>query len=155
MMVIAMITAATSQATRLPPLRDVVTEYPDGRVGGNEVHHVDVRVIAATNVDLPALAEIGRFPQQSPRPAGPRRRHRPAVARAREHFGRGMTRELGREVFRGVHRGRFLGRVAACERKLLSEALAANHFNQPRTATALGLTYDQLRTTSRSTRWAR
>jgi len=34
---------------------------------------------------------------------------------------------------------------AACERKLLSEALAANHFNQRRTATALGLTYDQLR----------
>jgi psp operon transcriptional activator len=32
-----------------------------------------------------------------------------------------------------------------CERKLLSEALAANHFNQRRTATALGLTYDQLR----------
>jgi psp operon transcriptional activator len=38
-----------------------VTEYPDERVGGNEVHHVDVRVIAATNVDLPALADIGRF----------------------------------------------------------------------------------------------
>ena len=34
---------------------------------------------------------------------------------------------------------------AACERKLLSEALAANHFNRRRTATALGLTYDQLR----------
>jgi hypothetical protein len=51
----------TRQATRLPPLRDVVTEYPDERVGGNEVHHVDVRVIAATNVDLPALADIGRF----------------------------------------------------------------------------------------------
>ena len=44
---------------------------------------------------------------------------------------------------------------AACERKLLSEALAANYFNQRRTATALGLTYDQLATTSRSTRWAR
>jgi psp operon transcriptional activator len=41
--------------------------------------------------------------------------------------------------------GDFLGRVAAYERKLLSEALAANHFNQRRTATALGLTYDQLR----------
>ena len=41
--------------------------------------------------------------------------------------------------------GNFLGRVAAYEQKLLSEALAANHFNQRRTAAALGLTYDQLR----------
>jgi psp operon transcriptional activator len=31
------------------------------RVGGNEVHHVDVRVIAATNADLPALAAAGKF----------------------------------------------------------------------------------------------
>jgi psp operon transcriptional activator len=128
-----------------------------------------------------------------------------------EHFARGMTRELGREVFRGFtaaaldrlmayrwpgnvrelknvverslyrwpragapiddivfdafaspHRprtqatapaptaepaasGDFLARVAAYEQKLLNEALAANHFNQRRTAAALGLTYDQLR----------
>jgi psp operon transcriptional activator len=41
--------------------------------------------------------------------------------------------------------GDFLGRVAAYEQRLLSEALAANHFNQRRTAAALGLTYDQLR----------
>ena len=41
--------------------------------------------------------------------------------------------------------GDFLARVAAYEQKLLSEALAANHFNQRRTAAALGLTYDQLR----------
>jgi psp operon transcriptional activator len=40
--------------------------------------------------------------------------------------------------------GHFLGCVAAYEQKLLSEALAANHFNQRRTAAALGLTYDQL-----------
>jgi DNA-binding NtrC family response regulator len=31
------------------------------RVGSNETHHVDVRIVAATNVDLPALAESGRF----------------------------------------------------------------------------------------------
>src|SRR5258708_7142995 len=31
------------------------------RVGGNDVHTVDVRVIAATNVDLPALPDSGRF----------------------------------------------------------------------------------------------
>ena len=41
--------------------------------------------------------------------------------------------------------GDFLGRVAAYEQRLLSEALTANHFNQRRTAAALGLTYDQLR----------
>jgi psp operon transcriptional activator len=197
-----------------------VTEYPDGRVGGNEVHHVDVRVIAATNVDIPALAEIGRFHSDlldrlafdvvTVPPLRERAEDIPLLA---EHFGRGMTRKWGREVFRGFtaaalarltayrwpgnvrelknvverslyrwprpdapiddivfdafgspHRpampaaapppapaaepsapGDFLGRVAAYERKLLSEALAANHFNQRRTATALGLTYDQLR----------
>src|SRR5882762_135066 len=31
------------------------------RVGGNEVQQVDVRVVAATNVDLPALAASGKF----------------------------------------------------------------------------------------------
>jgi len=39
----------------------------------------------------------------------------------------------------------FLGRIAVYERKLLAEALAANHFNRRRAAVALGLTYDQLR----------
>ena len=41
--------------------------------------------------------------------------------------------------------GDFLGRVATYEQKLLGDALAVNHFNQRRTAVALGLTYDQLR----------
>ena len=172
------------------------------RVGGNEVHHVDVRVIAATNVDLPALAEAGHFRSDlldrlafdvvTVPPLRERAEDIPLLA---EHFGRGMTRELGREVFQGFtaaalarltayrwprpdmpiddivfdafrspHRpampaaappplpaaepaapGDFLGRVAAYEQQLLSEALAANHFNQRRTAAALGLTYDQLR----------
>jgi psp operon transcriptional activator len=190
------------------------------RVGGNEVHHVDVRVVAATNVDLPALAEAGRFRSDlldrlafdvvTLPPLRERAEDIPLLA---EHFARGMTRELGREVFRGFtpagltrlmahswpgnvrelknvverslyrwprpdapiddivfdafgspHRpaapaaepsplpagepaapGDFLARVAVYEQKLLSEALAANHFNQRRTAAALGLTYDQLR----------
>jgi psp operon transcriptional activator len=188
------------------------------RVGGNEVHHVDVRVIAATNVDLPALAEEGCFRSDlldrlafdvvTIPPLRERGEDIPLLA---EHFGRGMTRELGREIFHGftraahdrlmTHRwpgnvrelknvverslyrwrspnepvddivfdafasphrsripvtpppppaehvapGNFLGRVAAYERKLLAEALTANHFNQRRTAAALGLTYDQLR----------
>ncbi|MES2118966.1 MAG: phage shock protein operon transcriptional activator [Pseudomonadota bacterium] len=39
----------------------------------------------------------------------------------------------------------FRGAVAAYERQLLEEALAKNRFNQRATATALGLSYDQLR----------
>ena len=190
------------------------------RVGGNEVHHVDVRVIAATNVDLPALTDEGRFRSDlldrlafdvvSVPPLRERAEDIPLLA---EHFARGMTRELGREMFRGFtpaaldrliayrwpgnvrelknvverslyrwprpdapideivfdafaspHRpaspaaaqapppaaeptapGDFLARIAAYEQKLLTEALSANQFNQRRTATALGLTYDQLR----------
>ena len=78
------------------------------RVGGNEVHHVDVRVIAATNVDLPALAESGRFRSDlldrlafdvvTVPPLRERAEDIPLLA---EHFARGMTRELGRELFRG------------------------------------------------------
>jgi psp operon transcriptional activator len=189
------------------------------RVGGNEVHHVDVRVVAATNVDLPALAEDGRFRSDlldrlafDVVTVPPLRERAEDILLLAEHFGRGMTRELGREVFpgftaaalarliayrwpgnvrelknvveRSLYRwqhpdmpiddivfdpfgspyrpampasapappvaepaapGDFLGRIAAYERKLLSEALAAYHFNQRRTAEALGLTYDQLR----------
>jgi psp operon transcriptional activator len=192
------------------------------RVGGNEVHHVDVRIIAATNADLPALAEEGRFRSDlldrlafdvvTVPPLRERAEDIPLLA---EHFARGMTRELGRGMFPGFTRvaldrltayrwpgnvrelknvaerslyrwprpdtpvddivldafalrnrpaapaimpptqpppdaepvaaGNFLARVAGFEQQLLSEALAANRFNQRRTATALGLTYDQLR----------
>src|SRR5215472_19206969 len=78
------------------------------RVGGNETHHVDVRVIAATNADLPALAEEGRFRSDLLDRLAfdvvtvPSLRERlediPLLA---EHFARGMARELGRAVFRG------------------------------------------------------
>jgi psp operon transcriptional activator len=190
------------------------------RVGGNETHHVDVRVIAATNVDLPTLAEADRFRSDLLDRLAfdvvtiPPLRERPEdIPLLADHFGRGMTRELGREVFHGFTRAAldrlmthrwpgnvrelknvverslyrwrypnaplddivfdafasphrpgmtpaapplmppaelaasrdFLGRVAAYEQHLLAEALAANHFNQRRTAAALGLTYDQLR----------
>ena len=189
------------------------------RVGGNQTHHVDVRVIAATNADLPGLAEEGRFRSDlldrlafdvvTVPPLRGRAEDIPLLA---EHFARGMTRELGRAVFRGfteaaldrlmayrwpgnvrelknvverslyrwprpnmpiddivfdafappnrpppamapaqppaaepVAPADFLARIAAYEQKLLAEALAANRFNQRRTAMALGLTYDQLR----------
>ena len=190
------------------------------RVGGNETHHVDVRVIAATNADLPALAEEGRFRSDlldrlafDVVTVPPLRERAEDISLLAEHFARGMTRELGRAAFCGFteavldrllayrwpgnvrelknvverslyrwprpdlpiddivldpfaspHRraapatvpaqpsaneaaasGDFLARVAGFERNLLAKALAANRFNQRRTAAALGLTYDQLR----------
>jgi len=202
------------------------------RVGGNEVHQVDVRVIAATNVDLPRLAESGRFRSDlldrlafDVVTIPPLRERAEDVTLLAEHFARAMTRELGREVFPGFtdaalaslgayrwpgnvrelknvverslyrwprpdeklgeivfdpfaspHRpgaatgaadqagdsvaqeptspapapasdsaAGFLARSAAFEKSLLAEALAAQRFNQRRTAAALGLTYDQLR----------
>jgi psp operon transcriptional activator len=194
------------------------------RVGGNEALSVDVRVVAATNVDLPALAASGRFRSDlldrlafdvvTIPPLRERAEDIPLLA---EHFGRAMARELGRDTFAGftatalarlaahpwpgnvrelknaversVHRwprpdtrvdevvldpfasphrppppatsvapaasaahprvpeaeGAFPDRVRAFEEKLLGDGLRANHFNQRRTAAALGLTYHQLR----------
>ena len=78
------------------------------RVGGNAVQRVDVRVIAATNVDLPSLAEAGRFRSDlldrlafdvvTIPPLRERAEDIPLLA---EHFGRGMARELGRRIFPG------------------------------------------------------
>jgi psp operon transcriptional activator len=78
------------------------------RVGGNEVQQVDVRVIAATNVDLPSLADKGRFRSDlldrlafdvvTIPPLRERAEDIPLLA---EHFARGMSRELGREFFPG------------------------------------------------------
>ena len=81
------------------------------RVGGNEVHHVDVRIIAATNADLPALAGAGRFRSDlldrlafdvvTVPPLRERAEDIPLLA---GHFARTMTRELGREMFPGFTR---------------------------------------------------
>ena len=78
------------------------------RVGGNEVQHVDVRVIAATNVDLPRLAEAGRFRSDlldrlafDVVTIPPLRERAEDVPLLAEHFARAMTRELGREAFPG------------------------------------------------------
>jgi psp operon transcriptional activator len=89
------------------------------RVGGNEVHEVDVRIIAATNVDLPALAGAGRFRSDlldrlafdvvTIPPLRERAEDIPLLA---DHFARSMTRELGREVFPGFSAAA-LARLAA------------------------------------------
>ena len=78
------------------------------RVGGNEVQRVDVRLIAATNVDLPSLAASGRFRSDLLDRLAfdvvtvPPLRERPDdVPLLAEHFARAMARELGRTGFPG------------------------------------------------------
>ncbi len=78
------------------------------RVGGNETLAVDVRVIAATNADLPALAASGRFRADLldrlafDVVALPPLRERPEdIPLLAEHFATRMTAELGREYFAG------------------------------------------------------
>src|SRR5215467_8320247 len=78
------------------------------RVGGNETHHVDVRVVAATNVDLPAEAEAGRFRRDlldrlafDVVTIPPLRQRAEDIPLLAEHFARSMSRELGRAAFSG------------------------------------------------------
>src|ERR1051326_9055304 len=78
------------------------------RVGGNEVQEVDVRVIAATNVDLPEAAAAGRFRSDlldrlafDVVTVPPLRERREDIALLAEHFARVMVRELAREAFPG------------------------------------------------------
>jgi psp operon transcriptional activator len=81
------------------------------RVGGNDSLNVDVRVIAATNVDLPALAAAGKFRADlldrlafdvvTIPPLRERGEDIPLLA---AHFAIAMTRALGREVFAGFTR---------------------------------------------------
>ncbi len=78
------------------------------RVGGSETQRVDVRVIAATHADLPALSRTGAFRADLLDrlafdvigvPA--LRERREDVGLLASHFAIRMTRELGREMFAG------------------------------------------------------
>jgi psp operon transcriptional activator len=99
--------ATASQAVQEKLLR--IIEYGQfERVGGGEPIHVDVRVVAATNVHLPDLAAAGKFrPDLLDRLAFdvvtvPPLRNRPEdIAILAEHFAEKMTSELGREFFAG------------------------------------------------------
>ncbi|HEY6434727.1 MAG TPA: phage shock protein operon transcriptional activator [Acetobacteraceae bacterium] len=82
------------------------------RVGGNETLSVDVRVIAATNADLPALAAAGRFrPDLLDRLAfdvallPPLRERREDIDLLADHFATRMTAELKRPYFAGFSAG--------------------------------------------------
>lgn len=102
--------ASASPAAQEKILR--IVEYGElERVGSSTTLNVDVRVIAATNVDLPAEAEAGRFRSDlldrlafeviTVPPLKARSEDIPVLA---EHFGRAMARELGWEAFPGFSR---------------------------------------------------
>ena len=78
------------------------------RLGGDRTLAVDVRVVGASNADLPALAAAGDFrPDLLDRLAfevitlPPLRARREDIPLLAEHFARRMTQELGRDHFPG------------------------------------------------------
>ncbi len=78
------------------------------RVGGSETLHVDVRVVAATNVHLPGLVASGKFRADlldrlafDVVSVPPLRARRDDIPRLSEHFATRMTAELGRDFFAG------------------------------------------------------
>ncbi|PCJ48148.1 MAG: phage shock protein operon transcriptional activator [Gammaproteobacteria bacterium] len=86
-----------------------VIEYGEyERVGGNKTLKTNVRLICATNEDLPSLAEQGRFrPDLLDRLAfdvitiPPLRARKEDIHMLAEYFALNMTRELKREYFAG------------------------------------------------------
>jgi psp operon transcriptional activator len=99
--------ASTSERVQEKVLR--VIEYGElERVGGNETIQTDVRIIGATNEDLPALAQTGQFrPDLLDRLAfdvitlPPLRERRDDIMPLAEHFAVKMCGELGLKVFAG------------------------------------------------------
>ncbi|MBT8038844.1 MAG: phage shock protein operon transcriptional activator [Xanthomonadales bacterium] len=99
--------ASTSDRVQEKVLR--VIEYGElERVGGNETIRSDVRIIGATNEDLPRLAEEGRFRADlldrlafDVITLPPLRERRDDIMPLAQHFAVKMAGELGLEVFEG------------------------------------------------------
>jgi psp operon transcriptional activator len=97
----------TSQRVQEKVLR--VIEYGElERVGGNDTIRTDVRIIGATNEDLPALAEQGHFRADlldrlafDVITLPPLRERRDDILPLAEHFAVKMAGELGLELFPG------------------------------------------------------
>ena len=79
-----------------------VQERQFERVGGRETLTADVRLVAATNRDLAAMANAGPVPQRPLLPAARRRDRDPAAARARRRRHRRSRRALRRSSSRGA-----------------------------------------------------
>jgi psp operon transcriptional activator len=99
--------ASTSLAVQERLLR--VVEYGAfERIGGSTTVQVDVRLIGATNVDLPSEAAAGRFRQDlldrlafDVLTVPPLRARREDISLLAEHFGRAMAHDLGWPAFSG------------------------------------------------------
>lgn len=86
-----------------------VIEYGEfERVGGSKTVRVDTRLVAATNEDLPSLAEAGKFRADlldrlafDVITLPPLRERREDILLLAEHFAIQMARELGYELFSG------------------------------------------------------
>lgn len=99
--------AHTSMGVQEKILR--VIEYGElERVGGNETVRTDVRLIGATNRDLPGLAESGTFRSDlldrlafDVITLPPLRHRQEDILPLAEHFAVRMTGEIGRDVFSG------------------------------------------------------
>ncbi len=99
--------ATTSARIQEKMLR--VIEYGEfERVGGNKTLEVDVRLIAATNEDLPSLAESDKFRADlldrlafDVITLPPLRARRQDILILAEHFAMKMTKELQRDYFLG------------------------------------------------------
>jgi len=110
--------SSTSDRVQEKVLR--VIEYGElERVGGNETIRTDVRIIGATNEDLPALADQGKFrPDLLDRLAfdvitlPPLRNRQEDIMPLAEHFAVKMSGEMGLDLFQGFSesaRGVLLG----------------------------------------------
>lgn len=86
-----------------------VIEYGEfERVGGSRAIKVDVRLICATNEDLPAMAQLGEFRADlldrlafDVITLPPMRERREDILLLAEHFGMSMAKELNFELFSG------------------------------------------------------
>ncbi|KMT64360.1 phage shock protein operon transcriptional activator [Catenovulum maritimum] len=99
--------ATTSTLVQEKLLR--VIEYGEfERVGGSQTIQTDVRIIAATNEDLPKLAELGQFRADlldrlafDVINVPPLRARKSDILELAEHFAINMARELKHELFSG------------------------------------------------------
>jgi len=103
-----------------------VIEYGEfERVGGSDTVQVDVRILGATNADLPGLAQQGKFRADlldrlafDVVNVPPLRHRREDVLPLAEHFAINIIRELGREFFPGF--------TAECCEELLADRWPGN-----------------------------